>query len=103
MRQFPRQLVMGIGLAAALAGCSEPLDIDMRGAFGNAPSTAEAAFRALDGDKNGALSSTELATGMAEGRAPPSRIVEQAEDILSTLLDAPTIRSGAPAASRATT
>ena len=43
MRQFPRQLVMGIGLAAALAGCSEPLDIDMRGAFGNAPSTAEAA------------------------------------------------------------
>ena len=62
-----------------------------------APSTAEAAFRALDGDKNGALSPTELATGMAEGRAPPSRIVEQAEDILSTLLDAPTNNIGVPA------
>jgi murein DD-endopeptidase MepM/ murein hydrolase activator NlpD len=30
-------------MALALAGCSAPLDIDMRGGFGNAPSTAEAA------------------------------------------------------------
>jgi murein DD-endopeptidase MepM/ murein hydrolase activator NlpD len=39
-------VVTGIGMAAALAACSGPLDIDMRGGFGNAPSTAEAAHAA---------------------------------------------------------
>jgi murein DD-endopeptidase MepM/ murein hydrolase activator NlpD len=34
---------MGLGMVAGLAACSGPLDIDMRGGFGNAPSTAEAA------------------------------------------------------------
>jgi murein DD-endopeptidase MepM/ murein hydrolase activator NlpD len=43
MRHLPRQVVIGIGMAAGLAACSGPLDIDMRGGFGNAPSTAEAA------------------------------------------------------------
>jgi len=43
MRHLPRKVVTGIGLAAGLAACSGPLDIDMRGGFGNAPSTAEAA------------------------------------------------------------
>ncbi len=42
-RRFPRGATLGIGMALGLAGCSGPLDIDMRGAFGNAPSTAEAA------------------------------------------------------------
>ncbi|MBC7133850.1 MAG: peptidoglycan DD-metalloendopeptidase family protein [Roseovarius sp.] len=45
MRQLTRHLAIGSGLTLALAlgaGCT-PLDIDMRGAFGNAPSTAEAA------------------------------------------------------------
>ncbi|MEM9910815.1 MAG: peptidoglycan DD-metalloendopeptidase family protein [Pseudomonadota bacterium] len=32
--------------ALALAGCSQPLDFDLRGNFGNAPSTAEAAQNA---------------------------------------------------------
>jgi len=36
-------VVIGIGMAAGLAACSGPLDIDMRGGFGDAPSTAEAA------------------------------------------------------------
>jgi len=43
MRHFLRKVAMGIGVAAGLAACSGPLDIDMRGGFGNAPSTAEAA------------------------------------------------------------
>ncbi|MFB9150567.1 peptidoglycan DD-metalloendopeptidase family protein [Roseovarius ramblicola] len=43
MRHLPRNVATGIGMAAALAACSGPLDIDMRGGFGNAPSTAEAA------------------------------------------------------------
>jgi murein DD-endopeptidase MepM/ murein hydrolase activator NlpD len=33
-------------MAFALAACDKPLDLDMRGAFGNAPSTAEAARNA---------------------------------------------------------
>lgn len=43
MRHLPRNVVIGIGMAAGLAACSGPLDIDMRGGFGDAPSTAEAA------------------------------------------------------------
>jgi len=43
MQRFQRNLVIGLGLAAGLSACTEPLDIDMRGAFGNAPSTAQAA------------------------------------------------------------
>ncbi|MFU8835188.1 peptidoglycan DD-metalloendopeptidase family protein [Roseovarius autotrophicus] len=43
MRHLPRHLALGMGLAAGLAACSQPLDIDMRGAFGDAPSTAAAA------------------------------------------------------------
>ncbi len=43
MRQLPRNVVIGIGMVAGLGACSGPLDIDMRGGFGNAPSTAEAA------------------------------------------------------------
>ena len=62
-----------------------------------APGTAAAAFRSLDRDKDGALSPTELAVAMAEGRAPPrSEVVEQAADILATVLGAPTASSGAP-------
>ncbi|WP_363319845.1 peptidoglycan DD-metalloendopeptidase family protein [Roseovarius sp.] len=33
-------------MAVFLAGCDKPLDLDLRGAFGNAPSTAEAARNA---------------------------------------------------------
>ncbi|GAW35108.1 murein hydrolase activator NlpD precursor [Roseovarius sp. A-2] len=46
MRHFPRHLILGTGMALALAACDRPLDLDMRGAFGNAPSTAEAARNA---------------------------------------------------------
>src|SRR6056297_2404686 len=46
MRHFPRYLTFGAGMALALAACDRPLDIDMRGAFGDAPSTAEAARNA---------------------------------------------------------
>jgi murein DD-endopeptidase MepM/ murein hydrolase activator NlpD len=46
MRHFPRHLTLGAGMALALAACDQPLDIDMRGAFGDAPSTAEAARNA---------------------------------------------------------
>lgn len=41
----PRLALAGLMLAG-LAGCSEPLDFDLRGAFGNAPSTADAARNA---------------------------------------------------------
>ena len=43
MRHLSRKIVTGIGVATALAACSGPLDIDMRGGFGDAPSTSEAA------------------------------------------------------------
>lgn len=43
MRHLPRQLVIGMGMLAGLAACTTPLDIDMRGGFGTAPSTADAA------------------------------------------------------------
>ncbi len=46
MRNFPRSTPLIVGMAVALAACDRPLDLDMRGAFGNAPSTAEAARNA---------------------------------------------------------
>src|SRR6056297_3917744 len=56
---------MGRGLVAlmgatVLQGCSDNMDFDMRGAFGNAPSTAEAARNAAadrpDPDSRGIIS-----------------------------------------------
>lgn len=46
MRYFPRSAPFVAGMAVFLAGCDQPLDMDLRGAFGNAPSTAEAARNA---------------------------------------------------------
>ena len=46
MRYFPRSAPLVAGMAVFLAGCDQPLDLDLRGAFGNAPSTAEAARNA---------------------------------------------------------
>ncbi|MDT8328441.1 MAG: peptidoglycan DD-metalloendopeptidase family protein [Roseovarius sp.] len=46
MRHFLRSAPLVAGMAVFLAGCEQPLDLDMRGAFGNAPSTAEAARNA---------------------------------------------------------
>ncbi|MEM9498280.1 MAG: peptidoglycan DD-metalloendopeptidase family protein [Pseudomonadota bacterium] len=44
---FPRSLKAAMLLGGVcLAGCSTPLDLDMRGNFGNAPSTADAARNA---------------------------------------------------------
>jgi len=43
MRRVARHLAIGTGMALGLVACSKPLDIDMRGAFGDAPSTADAA------------------------------------------------------------
>ena len=43
MRHLSPRLLVGIGLATALAGCSEPLDFDLRDSFGASPSTTEAA------------------------------------------------------------
>ncbi|EAQ26930.1 M23 family metallopeptidase [Roseovarius sp. 217] len=46
MRKFPRSAPLLATMALALAACDQPLDLDVRGAFGNAPSTAEAARNA---------------------------------------------------------
>ncbi|MFU8778174.1 MAG: LysM peptidoglycan-binding domain-containing protein, partial [Roseovarius sp.] len=46
MRKFSRSAPLLATMALALAACDKPLDLDMRGAFGNAPSTAEAARNA---------------------------------------------------------
>ncbi|KGM88737.1 Membrane protein [Roseovarius mucosus DSM 17069] len=46
MRKLPRSAPLLATMAFALAACDQPLDLDMRGAFGNAPSTAEAARNA---------------------------------------------------------
>ena len=60
MRHLPRHLIVGASLAITLAACDRPLDIDMRGAFGNAPTTAEAARNASaprpDPDARGIIS-----------------------------------------------
>lgn len=45
MRRFPRSMPL-LAAAFALAGCERQLDMDMRGLFGNAPSTSEAALNA---------------------------------------------------------
>ncbi|MCM2560942.1 peptidoglycan DD-metalloendopeptidase family protein [Lutimaribacter sp. EGI FJ00015] len=41
-----RRVVLPLVATALLAGCQSPLDFDLRGNFGNAPSTAEAARQA---------------------------------------------------------
>jgi murein DD-endopeptidase MepM/ murein hydrolase activator NlpD len=46
MRKISRSAPLLATMAFALAACDKPLDLDMRGAFGNAPSTAEAARNA---------------------------------------------------------
>lgn len=46
MRKISRSAPLLASMAFALAACDQPLDLDMRGAFGNAPSTAEAARNA---------------------------------------------------------
>lgn len=46
MRKISRSAPLLATMAFALAACDQPLDLDMRGAFGNAPSTAEAARNA---------------------------------------------------------
>lgn len=43
MQRFPGSLTGLATVLLMLAACDQPLDMDMRGAFGNAPSTAEAA------------------------------------------------------------
>ena len=46
MRKLPRSAPLLATMAFALAACDQPLDLDLRGAFGDAPSTAEAARNA---------------------------------------------------------
>lgn len=46
MPSLPRPLPLLTAMAMMLAACERPLDIDMRGAFGGAPSTADAARNA---------------------------------------------------------
>ena len=46
MRSFPRSMPLLTTLTLTLAACEQPLDMDMRGLFGNAPSTADAARNA---------------------------------------------------------
>jgi murein DD-endopeptidase MepM/ murein hydrolase activator NlpD len=43
MRHLPRHLALGAGLGLAVAACDRPVDSDLRGVFGDAPSTTEAA------------------------------------------------------------
>lgn len=47
MRHLPRNLALGASLGLAVAACDRPVDSDLRGAFGNAPSTTEAARGAV--------------------------------------------------------
>lgn len=46
MRRFPRSMPFLAAATLVLAGCERQLDMDMRGLFGNAPSTSEAALNA---------------------------------------------------------
>ncbi|SEM09229.1 Murein DD-endopeptidase MepM and murein hydrolase activator NlpD, contain LysM domain [Roseovarius azorensis] len=46
MPSFPRSMPILTTLMLTLAACEQPLDMDMRGLFGNAPSTADAARNA---------------------------------------------------------
>jgi murein DD-endopeptidase MepM/ murein hydrolase activator NlpD len=50
MRHFPRNLALGAGLGLAIAACDRPVDTDLRGAFGDAPSTTQAA-RGADAER----------------------------------------------------
>lgn len=60
MRHFPRSLALGAGLGLAVAACDRPVDMDLRGAFGDAHSTTEAARNAAadrpDPDERGIIS-----------------------------------------------
>ncbi|MEI4232874.1 peptidoglycan DD-metalloendopeptidase family protein [Roseovarius sp. D22-M7] len=60
MRHLPRNLAVCTGLGLALAGCDRPVDSDLRGAFGDAPSTTQAARAAEAGrpepDERGIIS-----------------------------------------------
>ena len=62
MMRFTRstKLLASTGLLMLLAACEEPLDLDLRGNFGNAPSTADAARNASadrpDPDSRGIIS-----------------------------------------------
>jgi len=47
MRHLPRNLTLGAVLGLAVAACDRPVDTDLRGAFGDAPSTTEAARSAV--------------------------------------------------------
>lgn len=47
MRHLPRHLTLGAVLGLAVAACDRPVDTDLRGAFGDAPSTTEAARSAV--------------------------------------------------------
>ncbi|MGI3210561.1 LysM peptidoglycan-binding domain-containing protein [Roseovarius tibetensis] len=49
MRHLSRNLVFGAGLGLTVAACDRPVDMDLRGAFGDAPSTTEAARTAQTG------------------------------------------------------
>lgn len=46
MHRIPRSLPVLAAVTLTLAACERPLDMDMRGLFGNAPSTADAALNA---------------------------------------------------------
>ncbi|MFO7758113.1 MAG: LysM peptidoglycan-binding domain-containing M23 family metallopeptidase [Roseovarius sp.] len=50
MRHLPRNLALGASLGLAVAACDRPVDTDLRGAFGNAPSTTQAA-RGAEADR----------------------------------------------------
>ena len=69
MRHLSRNLVFGAGLGLALAGCGRPVDMDLRGAFGDAPSTTEAARGAAEArpepDARGIISYTGYQVAIA--------------------------------------
>lgn len=96
---------MGQGLivlmgATALQGCSDDMDFDLRGAFGNAPSTAEAARNAVanrpDPDSRGIISYPIYQVAVARRGDTLATLAERIDADVNTLARYNGMQSGDP-------
>lgn len=96
---------MGQGLivlmgATALQGCSDDMDFDLRGAFGNAPSTAEAARNAVanrpDPDSRGIISYPNYQVAVARRGDTLATLAERIDADVNTLARYNGMQSGDP-------
>lgn len=96
---------MGQGLivlmgATALQGCSDDMDFDLRGAFGNAPSTAEAARNAVanrpDPDSRGIISYPNYQVAVARHGDTLATLAERIDADVNTLARYNGMQSGDP-------